>query len=156
MPVLRLALPGRGARVTCANKDYWRRISGLAGAGSAVQDFARWSDGSFKVVGRNGRYKWVFDGDRFAVDQVPVDDETRITHGELAEEHLQRPGASAADIDAGTFWLEDQVAAYKVYFSSEDPKQLEEAIREWVARHLGVRLRDVTVVRGNDDDWSLA
>lgn len=80
----------------------------------------------------NGRYKWVFDGERFAA----VASDT-MSHGELAEQELGRPGAGADQIDRGLLSLVDDAVRYEVYFSAGREPDVEAAIRRWVAQLIG-------------------
>ena len=85
----------------------------------------------------DGRYKWVFDGDAFAC----VAETTQLSHGEIAEEHLRRPGAGAEHVDRGVLTLHTGVVRYEVYFSTGHEPAIEDAIRSWVTQLTGPRPR---------------
>lgn len=80
----------------------------------------------------DGRYKWVYDGCRFAAVAWEW-----VTHGELAEQELGRPGAGDDQIERGHLNLVADVVTYEVYHSPGREPDVEAAIRRWVEELTG-------------------
>ena len=99
----------------------------------------------------DGRYKWVFDGDAFAC----VAEATQLSHGELAEQYLRRPGAGAEHVERGVLTLHNGVISYEVYFSGGNESAIEDAIRSWVTELTGHPATQVHQTRPDywDFDW---
>ena len=69
-----------------------------------------------------------------------------VTHGDLVEEFLERPGASAYDYESGVLWLSGGAVRYQIYFSGGHDPAIEQAIRVWHWTKLGTQPTSVYAV----------
>lgn len=74
----------------------------------------------------------VYDGSRFAAVALEW-----VTHGELAEQELGRPGAGDDQIERGHLNLVADVVTYEIYHSPGREPDVEAAIRRWVEELTG-------------------
>ena len=73
-----------------------------------------------------------------------------MSHSDLAERDLGRPGLPASEVDSGYFWFEDDRLVYHVCFSSGRDGPVERSMLSWVRDVLGAEPPEVEAV---DDVW---
>ena len=93
-------------------------------------------------------FKWVFELGRFGAHEVSSSEDVGVTHGDLVEEFLERPGASAYDYESGLLWLSAGAVTYQVYHSGERDPKVEAAIRGWHRTKFGTQPTSVDAVDG--------
>ena len=81
---------------------------------------------------QEGRFRWVFDGQRLVVARMWGDEDVSTTHADLAEE-LGRPGVGAYDLPRGWFTLYEAALEYEVAFEDGADDAVERAIGQWLA-----------------------
>jgi hypothetical protein len=91
-------------------------------------------------------FKWVFERDRFGAHEVSSSDDLAVTHGDLVEEFLERPGASAYDYESGLLWLSNGAVKYQIYHSGGHDPPIEAAIRGWHRTKFGTEPTRVDAV----------